>query len=133
MHKTAAMARGEPIDEGARIDATAKISPQTEVAAPIATAISPVPFPNRRGKRRFSRSEGQDPASLESTHEHSLSPSDDSVKFETAARSRFIPHKLLMHFESVSWPVAPAETASRLPLGSVPRMDIGARMRSVWR
>ena len=50
-----------------------------------------------------------------------------------AARSRFIPHKLLMHFESVSWPVAPAETASRLPLGSVPRMDIGARMRSVWR
>ena len=54
MHRTAAIARGEAIDDGARIDATAKISPQTEVAAPIATAISPVPFPNRRGKRQLS-------------------------------------------------------------------------------
>ena len=38
-----------------------------------------------------------------------------------AARSRFIPHKLLMHFESISWPVAPAENASRQPLGHAPR------------
>jgi hypothetical protein len=52
--KTAAMARDEAIDDGARIDATVKISPQTEVAAPIPTAISPVPFPNRNGKRRLS-------------------------------------------------------------------------------
>jgi DNA helicase-2/ATP-dependent DNA helicase PcrA len=50
-----------------------------------------------------------------------------------AARSRFIPHKQLVHFESISWPSVPAERTSRLPLGQAPRMDIGARMRGVWR
>jgi len=54
MHKTAAIARGEAIHDGAKIDATVKISPQTEIAAPIATAISPVPIPDPTGKRRFS-------------------------------------------------------------------------------
>jgi DNA helicase II / ATP-dependent DNA helicase PcrA len=49
-----------------------------------------------------------------------------------AARSRFIPHALLAHFEHVSWP-APAEKAARPPLGQTPRMDVGARMRGMWR
>jgi DNA helicase II / ATP-dependent DNA helicase PcrA len=50
-----------------------------------------------------------------------------------AARSRFIPHRLLHHFEHISWPVVPAETTARPPLGQGPRMDVGARMRSMWR
>ena len=50
-----------------------------------------------------------------------------------AARSRFIPHRLLQHFEHISWPVVPAEKAARLPLGQGPRMDVGARMRGMWR
>ena len=50
-----------------------------------------------------------------------------------AARSRFIPHKLLAHFESITWPIAPAEKSVRMPLGQAPRMDVGARMRSMWR
>jgi DNA helicase-2/ATP-dependent DNA helicase PcrA len=50
-----------------------------------------------------------------------------------AARSRFIPHRLLQHFEHISWPVVPAETTAHLPLGQGPRMDVGARMRGMWR
>jgi hypothetical protein len=64
MHKTAAIPRGEAIDDGARTAATLKINPPTEVAVPTPTAISPVPIPNRRGKRRLSRSEGQRPGQL---------------------------------------------------------------------
>jgi DNA helicase-2/ATP-dependent DNA helicase PcrA len=50
-----------------------------------------------------------------------------------AARSRFIPHRLLPHFEHVSWPVVPIEKIARMPLGQGPRMDVGARMRGMWR
>jgi DNA helicase II / ATP-dependent DNA helicase PcrA len=50
-----------------------------------------------------------------------------------AARSRFLPHKLLAHFEGVSWPVVPVEAMGRPPLGQAPRMDVGARMRGMWR
>jgi DNA helicase II / ATP-dependent DNA helicase PcrA len=50
-----------------------------------------------------------------------------------AARSRFIPHRLLPHFESISWPPARTEDTGRSPLGHGPRLDIGARMRTMWR
>jgi DNA helicase II / ATP-dependent DNA helicase PcrA len=50
-----------------------------------------------------------------------------------AARSRFIPHKLLSHFEHISWPVVPADAVARPGLGSIPRMDVGAKMRNMWR
>jgi DNA helicase-2/ATP-dependent DNA helicase PcrA len=50
-----------------------------------------------------------------------------------AARSRFIPHKLLPHFESASWPPAPKENAHSLPLDRGQRIDIGARMRAMWK
>jgi DNA helicase II / ATP-dependent DNA helicase PcrA len=49
-----------------------------------------------------------------------------------AARSRFIPHKLLPLFEHASWPAAPADSTGRLPLGQAPRIDVGARMRAMW-
>jgi DNA helicase-2/ATP-dependent DNA helicase PcrA len=49
-----------------------------------------------------------------------------------ASRTRFIPDRLLGLFESVAWP--------RTPLGSMPRgpgqgvrIDVGARMRDMWR
>jgi len=50
-----------------------------------------------------------------------------------AARSRFIPHRLLPHFEHISWPVVSPENIARPPLGQGPRMDVGARMRGMWR
>jgi DNA helicase-2/ATP-dependent DNA helicase PcrA len=50
-----------------------------------------------------------------------------------AARSRFIPHKLLPHFESISWPMVPTEKTVRMPLGQASRIDVGARMRAMWR
>jgi DNA helicase-2/ATP-dependent DNA helicase PcrA len=50
-----------------------------------------------------------------------------------AARSSFIPHKLLPHFEHISWPVVSPENTVRPPLGQGLRMDVGARMRGMWR
>jgi DNA helicase-2/ATP-dependent DNA helicase PcrA len=50
-----------------------------------------------------------------------------------AARSRFIPHKLLPHFESTSWPPAAKESANSSPIGRGQTIDIGARMRAMWR
>jgi DNA helicase II / ATP-dependent DNA helicase PcrA len=49
-----------------------------------------------------------------------------------AARSRFLPHRLLPHFEQLSWPLAAAEAASPRPRDR-PRIDVGARMRAMWR
>jgi DNA helicase II / ATP-dependent DNA helicase PcrA len=49
-----------------------------------------------------------------------------------ASRSRFIPEKLLGLFERTSWPIVPAGTAARTP-GQGPKVDIGARMRGMWR
>jgi DNA helicase-2/ATP-dependent DNA helicase PcrA len=49
-----------------------------------------------------------------------------------ASRTRFIPEKLLGLFERTSWPVAaPGQSARGQTLG--PRIDIGARMRAMWR
>jgi hypothetical protein len=49
-----------------------------------------------------------------------------------ASRTRFIPEKLLELFERTAWPLVPAGTAAR-PAGQVPKVDIGARMRGMWR
>jgi DNA helicase-2/ATP-dependent DNA helicase PcrA len=48
-----------------------------------------------------------------------------------AARTRFIPQALLPLFERANWPTfAPA--AARKP-GDGPRIDVGAKMRGMWR
>jgi DNA helicase-2/ATP-dependent DNA helicase PcrA len=49
-----------------------------------------------------------------------------------ASRTRFIPEKLLGLFEQTAWPVVPAGTAARAA-GQGPKMDIGARVRGLWR
>jgi DNA helicase II / ATP-dependent DNA helicase PcrA len=49
-----------------------------------------------------------------------------------ASRSRFIPEKLLGLFERTNWPVVAAGAAAR-SASQGPRIDIGARMRGMWR
>ena len=49
-----------------------------------------------------------------------------------ASRTRFIPEKLLALFERTAWPVVPAGVAARAA-GQGPKVDIGARMRGMWR
>jgi DNA helicase-2/ATP-dependent DNA helicase PcrA len=49
-----------------------------------------------------------------------------------AARSRFIPGSLLALFESVTWPILATEVARQAAVNQV-RIDVGARMRSMWR
>jgi DNA helicase-2/ATP-dependent DNA helicase PcrA len=49
-----------------------------------------------------------------------------------ASRTRFIPEKLLGLFERANWPVAPMAASARGP-SQGPRIDIGARMRGMWR
>jgi DNA helicase-2/ATP-dependent DNA helicase PcrA len=48
-----------------------------------------------------------------------------------ASRTRFIPERLLGLFERMSWPLATA-TAARAASQGV-RLDVGARMRGMWR
>jgi DNA helicase-2/ATP-dependent DNA helicase PcrA len=47
-----------------------------------------------------------------------------------ASRTRFIPERLLNLFERTSWPTAAASATAR-SMG--PRIDVGARMRGMWR
>ena len=49
-----------------------------------------------------------------------------------ALRTRFIPAALLPLFECTTWPVAAAATSVRTEAGQV-RLDIGERVRSMWR
>ncbi|QEX14738.1 DNA helicase [Hypericibacter terrae] len=49
-----------------------------------------------------------------------------------ASRTRFIPKTLLAHFECRTWPKASAAAGSR-PAGTQVRVDVGARMRGMWR
>jgi DNA helicase-2/ATP-dependent DNA helicase PcrA len=49
-----------------------------------------------------------------------------------ASRTRFIPDRLLGLFEKTVWPVAEAGPAARAA-GQGPRIDVGARMRGMWR
>jgi DNA helicase-2/ATP-dependent DNA helicase PcrA len=48
-----------------------------------------------------------------------------------ASRSRFIPGSLLPLFDRVSWPILATEVARQA--ASQVRIDLGARMRSMWR
>jgi DNA helicase II / ATP-dependent DNA helicase PcrA len=43
-----------------------------------------------------------------------------------------IPEKLLGLFERTAWPVVPASAAARAA-SQGPKLDIGARMRGMWR
>src|SRR5712672_2730889 len=49
-----------------------------------------------------------------------------------ASRTRFIPDRLLGLFEKTSWPLPTVGTAARAA-GQGPRIDVGARMRGMWR
>ena len=49
-----------------------------------------------------------------------------------ASRSRFIPDRLLGLFEKTTWPLAAADTKAG-PASNRPRIDVGARMRRMWR
>src|SRR5437868_7047835 len=49
-----------------------------------------------------------------------------------ASRSRFIPDSLLRLFEKTVWPLAVLGAAARTASNG-PRIDVGARMRSMWR
>jgi DNA helicase-2/ATP-dependent DNA helicase PcrA len=48
-----------------------------------------------------------------------------------ASRSRFIPGNLLPLFESVTWPILATELERQSAVNQV-RIDVGARMRSMW-
>ncbi|MCB8823141.1 ATP-dependent helicase [Microvirga rosea] len=50
-----------------------------------------------------------------------------------AARTRFIPSPLLKLFERVSWPIASPDSATPSAATRSVRVDIGARMRGMWR
>ena len=49
-----------------------------------------------------------------------------------ASRSRFIPVSLLPLFEGVTWPILATEVARQAEISQL-RIDIGARMRGMWR
>jgi DNA helicase-2/ATP-dependent DNA helicase PcrA len=49
-----------------------------------------------------------------------------------ASRTRFIPAALTQHFECVTWPLATAAAGGRPDARDV-RVDVGAKMRSMWR
>ena len=49
-----------------------------------------------------------------------------------ASRTRFIPSTLLKHFEAASWPVVAPGQGARAAAQDV-RIDVGAKMREMWR
>jgi len=49
-----------------------------------------------------------------------------------ASRTRFIPAALLQHFECLTWPLAPADAGVPQHTTGV-RIDVGAKMRAMWR
>jgi DNA helicase II / ATP-dependent DNA helicase PcrA len=49
-----------------------------------------------------------------------------------ASRTRFIPAALMQQFECVTWPLPTAEAGGRQDVKHV-RVDVGAKMRSMWR
>jgi DNA helicase-2/ATP-dependent DNA helicase PcrA len=50
-----------------------------------------------------------------------------------ATRTRFIPDGLLGLFDRAGWPVAAVEPAGAQEPRQGMRLDVGARMRSMWR
>jgi DNA helicase-2/ATP-dependent DNA helicase PcrA len=61
---------------------------------------------------------------------HSQNPRGDRHVY--ASRSRFIPSALLKHFECTTWPVVAAQPNQPSGARAV-RVDVGARMRGMWR
>lgn len=61
---------------------------------------------------------------------HSQHPQGDRHVY--ASRTRFIPQALLRHFECVTWPRASAAPGERQGARRM-RVDVGARMRAMWR
>ncbi|WP_046868625.1 ATP-dependent helicase [Microvirga massiliensis] len=61
---------------------------------------------------------------------HEQSPTGDRHIY--AARTRFIPASLLHHFETCAWPSVPADESTGSRVRQV-RVDVGARMRGMWR
>ena len=61
---------------------------------------------------------------------HGQNPQGDRHVY--ASRTRFIPASLLKHFESTTWPQSDALARERLAARKV-RIDVGARMRGMWR
>jgi DNA helicase-2/ATP-dependent DNA helicase PcrA len=49
-----------------------------------------------------------------------------------ASRTRFIPERVLGLFERTTWPKSAAGAAARSD-SQLPRIDVGARMRGMWR
>ncbi|CAN1725151.1 DNA helicase II / ATP-dependent DNA helicase PcrA [Hyphomicrobium sp. 1Nfss2.1] len=49
-----------------------------------------------------------------------------------ASRTRFIPNGLLKHFDTRSWPVVAPDQSARSP-GAGVRINVGAKMREMWR
>jgi DNA helicase-2/ATP-dependent DNA helicase PcrA len=62
---------------------------------------------------------------------HQQSSSGDRHVY--AARTRFIPSELLKFFERVSWPIAGSEADATRSMNRGVRLDVGARMRGMWR
>jgi DNA helicase II / ATP-dependent DNA helicase PcrA len=61
---------------------------------------------------------------------HGQSPQGDRHVY--ASRTRFIPASLLKYFESTTWPQSGALARERLAARKV-GIDVGARMRGMWR
>ena len=61
---------------------------------------------------------------------HGQNPQGDRHVY--ASRTRFIPASLLRHFECTTWPQSDALARERLAARKV-RIDVGARMRGMWR
>ena len=60
---------------------------------------------------------------------HGQNPQGDRHVY--ASRTRFIPATLLQFFETATWPTIPAATSERSARQI--RIDVGARMRSMWK
>ncbi|MEE3499885.1 ATP-dependent helicase [Acidiphilium acidophilum] len=50
-----------------------------------------------------------------------------------AARTRFIPNAIVHLFDMTNWPPAVVGATNAEPISPVPRVDLGARMRGMWR
>ncbi len=61
---------------------------------------------------------------------HGQNPQGDRHVY--ASRTRFIPNGLLGLFEQTAWPMVAPQAATR-PLSQGLRLDVGARMRGMWR
>src|SRR5208282_1710961 len=61
---------------------------------------------------------------------HGQNPQGDRHVY--ASRTRFIPAGLLEHFVQIAWPRVTPQAAAHTPSVGV-RVDVGARMRGMWR